>query len=64
MTILVTGATGFIGSHFCVAALQQGLELVLLDNLENSSIKVLSIIEELSGIKPTFEQVDVRNKNA
>lgn len=64
MTILVTGATGFIGSHFCVAALQQGLDLVLLDNLENSSVKVLKIIEELSGLKPVFEQVDVRDKDA
>lgn len=64
MTILVTGAAGFIGSHFCVSALQQGLDLVLLDNLENSSIKVLKIIEELSGVAPVFEQVDVRNKDA
>lgn len=64
MTILVTGATGFIGSHFCVAALQQGLDLVLLDNLENSSIKVLEIIEALSAIKPKFEHVDVRDKSA
>lgn len=64
MTILVTGATGFIGSHFCVAALQQGLDLVLLDNLENSSIKVLEIIESLSAIKPKFEHVDVRDKSA
>jgi UDP-glucose 4-epimerase len=64
MTILVTGAAGFIGSHFCVSALQQGLDLVLLDNLENSSVKVLKIIEELSGIKPVFEQVDVRDKDA
>ena len=64
MTILVTGATGFIGSHFCVAALQQGLDLVLLDNLENSSVKVLGIIEELTSIKPKFEHVDVRDKDA
>lgn len=63
MSILVTGATGFIGSHFCVAALQQGLDLVLLDNLENSSIKVLEIIEELTQVKPKFEQADLRNKS-
>ena len=64
MTILVTGATGFIGSHFCVSALEQNLDLILLDNFDNSSIKVLNIIEEISGIKPKFEQVDLRNKVA
>lgn len=63
MTILVTGATGFIGSHFCVEALQQGLDLVLLDNLENSSVKVLEVIENVSGIKPRFEQADLRDKD-
>ena len=60
MKILVTGATGFIGSHFCVHALEQGLDLVLLDNFENSSEKVLKAIEKLSGKKVTFEQADVR----
>ena len=62
MKILVTGATGFIGSHFCVHALEQGLDLVLLDNFENSSKKVLEAIEKLSGKGVVFEQADVRNE--
>lgn len=63
MTILVTGATGFIGSHFCVQALQQGLDILLLDNLENSSIKVLDAIEQVTGIKPKFIEADLRDKS-
>jgi UDP-glucose 4-epimerase len=62
MKILVTGATGFIGSHFCVHAIEQGLDLVLLDNFENSSIKVLAAIEKLTGKKVVFEQADVRSE--
>lgn len=62
MSILVTGATGFIGSHFCVHALEQGLDLVLLDNFENSSVKVLEAIEKLSGESVKFEQADVRSE--
>jgi len=62
MKILVTGATGFIGSHFCVHALEQGLDLVLLDNFENSSVKVLDAIQNLSGKNVTFEKADVRSE--
>ncbi len=62
MKILVTGATGFIGSHFCVHAIEQGLDLVLLDNFENSSKKVLDAIELLSDTSVIFEQVDVRSE--
>lgn len=62
MKILVTGATGFIGSHFCVYALTQGLDLVLLDNFENSSSKVLGAIERLADTKIDFVEVDLRNK--
>ena len=62
MKILVTGATGFIGSHFCVHAIEQGLELVLLDNFENSSKKVLAAIEKLTGKTVVFEQADVRSE--
>ncbi len=63
MTILVTGATGFIGSHFCVKALQQGLDVLLLDNLENSSLKVLDAIEQVTGVKPNFIEADLRDKS-
>ncbi|WP_430459479.1 UDP-glucose 4-epimerase GalE [Thalassolituus sp. LLYu03] len=64
MAILVCGATGFIGSHFCVLALQQGLDLLLLDNLENSSPKVLNAIREVTGISPRFVEVDIRDKSS
>ena len=63
MTILVTGATGFIGSHFCVKALQQGLDVLLLDNLENSSLKVLDAIEQVTAVKPNFIEADLRDKS-
>lgn len=59
MTILVTGATGFIGSHFCV----QGLDVLLLDNLENSSLKVLDAIEQVTAVKPNFIEADLRDKS-
>ncbi len=62
MKILVTGATGFIGSHFCVHAIQQGLDLVLLDNFENSSTKVLDTIASLTQENVIFEQADVRSE--
>lgn len=62
MKILVTGATGFVGSHFCVHAIEQGLDLVLLDNFENSSRKVLDAIEMLSSSTVVFENADIRNQ--
>jgi len=64
MIRLVLGATGFIGSHFSVAAMLQGKPLVLLDNFENSSPKVLQAIQSISGTEPTFIQADVRDKQA
>ena len=47
--ILVTGGTGYIGSHTSVKLLQENYSIVILDNLSNSSIKVISKIEELSN---------------
>jgi UDP-glucose 4-epimerase len=58
-TILVTGGTGFIGSHTVVELQQKGYEVIIVDDLSNSSIEVLNNIYTISGIKPTFEQFDL-----
>lgn len=64
MKILVTGGTGYIGSHTVVKLIQQGYEPILLDNLSNSSVKVLDRIKEITGVKPLFYQADIRDRNA
>ncbi|VBB48614.1 UDP-glucose 4-epimerase [uncultured Paludibacter sp.] len=56
--ILVTGGTGYIGSHTVVELQQQGFEVVIVDNLSNSNIEVLNGIEKITGIRPAFENVD------
>lgn len=56
--ILVTGGTGYIGSHTVVELQQAGFEVVVVDNLSNSNIEVLSGIEKISGIRPAFENID------
>ncbi len=63
-TILVTGGTGFIGSHTTVELQQAGYEVVIVDNLSNSKIEVLDGIEKITGIRPAFEQVDLRDASA
>lgn len=62
--ILVTGGTGYIGSHTAVELLQAGYEVEILDNLYNSKIEVLDRIEELTGVKPKFYNVDLRDAEA
>lgn len=57
-TILVTGGTGFIGSHTTVELQQAGYDVVIVDNLSNSKIEVVDGIEAITGIRPAFEQVD------
>ena len=56
--ILVTGGTGYIGSHTVVELQMKGFEVVIVDNLSNSNIDVLSGIEAITGIRPSFENVD------
>lgn len=63
-TILVTGGTGFIGSHTTVELQQAGYNVVIVDNLSNSKIEVLDGIEKITGVCPAFENVDLREKNA
>ena len=54
MAILVAGGAGYIGSHTCVELLEAGYDVVVLDNLSNSSEKSLERVEELTGKKVTF----------
>ena len=61
MKILVTGGTGYIGSHTTVELQQAGFEVVIVDNLSNSSIDVLDGITRITGIRPQFAQIDCLN---
>lgn len=56
--ILVTGGTGYIGSHTVVELQKEGFEVIIVDNLSNSNIEVLRGIEKITGIVPTFENID------
>ena len=60
-TILITGGTGFIGSHACVALAQSGHQLVILDNLCNSRADVIDRLATLCGMRPAFIQGDIRD---
>ena len=63
-TILVTGGTGFIGSHTTVELQEAGYDVVIADNLSNSKIEVLDGIEKITGIRPAFEKVNLEDKEA
>ncbi|MDL2291749.1 UDP-glucose 4-epimerase GalE [Bacteroides sp. OttesenSCG-928-F21] len=56
--ILVTGGTGYIGSHTVVELQNSGYEVVIIDNLSNSTADVIDNIEEITGVRPAFEKVD------
>jgi len=60
--ILVTGGTGYIGSHTVVELQKEGYEVVIIDNLHNSEISVLEGIEKISGILPGFSEFDICDK--
>lgn len=64
MAILVTGGAGYIGSHTCVELLSEGYEVVVVDNLCNSSEKSLERVEQITGKKVTFYKVDLLDKAA
>lgn len=57
--ILVTGGTGYIGSHTTVELIQSGYNIIIADNLSNSDISVLNGIEKITGVRPAFENVDL-----
>jgi len=61
--ILVTGGLGFIGSHTAVELIQQGYEVMILDNLSNSSSLVNDRIEQLGGVRPGLVVGDIRNSD-
>ncbi|MFN0728113.1 UDP-glucose 4-epimerase GalE [Polaribacter gochangensis] len=61
--ILVTGGLGFIGSHTVVELQNAGFNVVIIDDLSNTSINVLDNITDITGIKPEFHQLDLRIKN-
>jgi len=62
MKILVTGGLGFIGSHTVVELQNAGFEVIVVDNLSNTSLSVLDGIQNITGIVPAFEQLDLRDK--
>ena len=59
MKILVTGGTGYIGSHTVVELQSKGYEVIIVDDLSNSSVEVLDNITRITGKKPLFEQFDL-----
>lgn len=62
--ILVTGGTGYIGAHTVVELQNNGYEVVIIDNLSNSDIKILTQIEAITGKKPAFVKLDLRDKSS
>ena len=62
MTVLVTGGAGFIGSHTCVELLNAGYEVVVVDNLVNSSKEALNRVMEITGKKLRFYELDLLDK--
>jgi UDP-glucose 4-epimerase len=62
-TILVTGGTGYIGSHTTVELIENGYNVVIADNLSNSNIEVLQGIKKITGIEPQFEKMDLCEKD-
>ena len=64
MSILVTGGTGFIGSHTVVQLLNIGKDVVIVDNLSNSKMCVLDRIEKICGKRPEFHKVDLLDYDA
>lgn len=64
MAILITGGAGYIGSHTCVEMLNSGYDVVVIDNLDNSSSESLKRVEKITGKKVKFYEKDVRDRAA
>lgn len=61
-SILVTGGTGYIGSHACIALIEAGYQVIIFDNLSNSNPNVLKRLEQIVGLEPRFIQGDIRDQ--
>ncbi|HSG32960.1 MAG TPA: GDP-mannose 4,6-dehydratase, partial [Sphingomonadaceae bacterium] len=59
--VLLTGGTGYIGSHTAVVLIQAGYDVTLFDNLRNSKSGTVDGIERIAGIRPAFQQGDIRD---
>ncbi len=64
MKILVTGGTGYIGSHTCVELINKGFEVVIFDNLFNSKLDVVDRIEKITGVRPQFYRADLLDEDS
>ena len=64
MSVLLTGGTGFIGSHTAVELIEAGHSVVIADDLSNSEKSVVDRIEEITGVRPSFYQIDAADKAA
>ena len=64
MSVLLTGGTGFIGSHTAVELIEAGYSVVIADDLSNSEKSVVDRIEEITGVRPSFYQIDAADKAA
>ena len=64
MKILVTGGAGYIGSHTCIELIKAGYEVVVVDNLCNSSLESLKRVEKLVDCNIPFHKIDIRDKVA
>ena len=64
MKILLTGGAGYIGSHTCLALLNTGHDVVVVDNLSNSKRESLKRVEELTGKTIEFHAIDLRDQSA
>jgi UDP-glucose 4-epimerase len=64
MKILVTGGLGFIGSHTTVELQNEGFEVIIVDNLSNTSLNVLDGISNITGKIPAFEKLDLRKRQS
>lgn len=62
--ILVTGGTGYIGSHTTVELINEGYDVIIADNLSNSDSHTLNRIESITGVKPAFAELDFKDKTA
>ncbi|MBJ7998280.1 SDR family NAD(P)-dependent oxidoreductase, partial [Bacillus cereus] len=64
MAILVTGGAGYIGSHTCVELLKNGYEIIVVDNLSNSSVESINRVTEITGKQFKFYKEDILNREA